>query len=148
MTHLNSLISATTSSCFCHFSKVKEGKKIMQNAQKRLRFKHFPNGTKSQDVTVAWQPLQHKTFSINSKSFATTIVSFMTVGPKSRLQNLPLLSCNTSDISESNLQSSLSSFSQELRSRGVVDNSPCFSADLNCKVSAPLLIRTEALVCL
>lgn len=91
---------------------------------------------------MAWQPLQHKTFSINSKSFATTIVSFMTVGPKSRLQNLPLLSCNTSDISESNLQLSLSSFSQELRSSGVAGNSLCFSADLNCKVTGSLLIRT------
>lgn len=115
------------------------------NANRRLRFKHFPTGTKNQDVTVAWQPQQHKTSSINSKSFATTIVSFMTVGPKSRLQNLPLLSCNTSDISESNLQLSLSSFSQELRSSGVAGNSLCFSADLNCKVSGPLLIRTGRL---
>lgn len=113
-----------------------------QNANQRLRFKHFPTGTKNQDVTVAWQPLQHKKFSINSKSFATTIVSFMTVGPKSRLRNLLLLSCNTSDISESNLQLSLSSFSQELRSSGVAGNSRYFSADLNCKVSGPLLIRT------
>lgn len=29
-----------------------------QSAQKRLRFKHFPTGTKTQDVTVVWQPLQ------------------------------------------------------------------------------------------
>lgn len=29
-----------------------------QSAQKRLRFKHFPTGTKRQDVTVVWQPLQ------------------------------------------------------------------------------------------
>lgn len=63
-----------------------------------------PLEQKNRDVTVAWQPLQHKTFSINSKSFATTIVSFMTVGPKSRLQNLPMLTCNRSDTSESNLQ--------------------------------------------
>lgn len=63
-----------------------------------------PLEQKNQNVTVAWQPLQYKTFSINSKSFATTIVSFMTVGPKSRLQNLPMLTCNRSDTSESNLQ--------------------------------------------
>lgn len=61
----------------------------------------------------------------------------MTVGSKSRLQNLPLLSCNTSDISEANLQLSLSSFSQELRSSGAAGRTPCFSADLNCKVSGP-----------
>lgn len=71
---------------------------------------------KNQDVTVAWQPLHHKTFSINSKSFVT-IASFTTVVYYSRPQNLPMLDCSTSDISESNLQLQLSSFFPGIEAR-------------------------------